>query len=59
MMMVASPSTMGKTPLCVGQVALSVTRVTDLPSISVNGEPVMTLPPVEVGSPTTIQFLDM
>src|SRR5699024_1292723 len=54
---VLSPSTIGYAPLCRGQVAWSVTRATGVPSISVNGEPGSTLPPLLVGSPWTIQFL--
>src|SRR5699024_3835252 len=57
--MVLSPSTIGKAPLCRGQEAWSLTRATGTPSISVNDEPVMTLPPLLVGSPRTIQFLSM
>src|SRR5690606_28225140 len=57
MIVVASPSTTGKTPLCFGQTAWSVTRATGLPSTLVNADPVMTRPPLSVVSPTTIHIL--
>src|SRR5690606_23714448 len=53
---VASPSTITWVPLCFGQLAVSLTRATGLPSISVKGEPVTTVPPLLVGSPTTIHI---
>src|SRR5690606_14379644 len=59
MMVVGSPSTMGNVPLCVGQLALSLTRATGLPSMSVKGEPLITCPPLLVASPTTAHILVM
>src|SRR5690606_26481483 len=56
MRMVASPSTMGNAPLWLGHVAWSVTRATGMPSMPAKDEPVSTVPPLLVGSPTTIQF---
>lgn len=54
---VMSPLTTDATRWCLGQVALSPTRATGMPSMSVAGEPVMTLPPPVVASPTTINVL--
>src|SRR5690606_18219717 len=59
MMVAGSPSTIGNVPWCFGQLALSLTRATGFPSISVNGEPVTTCPPLLVASPTTAHILVM
>gem|GEM_PF-7070365 len=56
MTMLPSPVMMGKIPLCNGQVALSPKRATAIPSMSVNGDPVMTRPLLLVRSPTTIHL---
>ncbi|KAG0764273.1 hypothetical protein G6F22_018263 [Rhizopus arrhizus] len=60
MMIVLSPSTIANTPLCMcGHVALSPTRATPMPSMSVRFDAVITRPPLDVGSPITIQFRAM
>src|SRR5690606_16888417 len=50
---VASPLTIVVGPH-LGQATASLMRATGLPSTLVNGEPLTTVPPCEVASPTTI-----
>lgn len=54
--MVGSPLMMGNVPLCLGHVAVSETRATGRPLMSDIGHPVITWPPLDVVSPTTIHF---